>query len=204
MTTDNAIGFIAVAGIAIMLYASHAYEPPPSTAGLAPIQETAAQITAWSAPSDATDRIDALDAVTGQPLARFVRGRDNVLRLAAVQPALPAGAHGVRLVDTPIIAIGEQYGSLGAFAGVFSGDLHNGHRAQAGLHYEPFAFFADTLHAPSVALSTDLIGLGITANLPPSHFPSLGKLGVGCWEAAPFDGSHPALLYGTEFHCTFP
>ncbi len=197
--TLNGIIALVVTALLVCLFLS--IQPPvPSVDGTVPIAQAQAKIVWWKGPGAALSTIEVVDKSTGAVVAEFRRDRDGVLR----EDPLAAGRYTVEARETPIIPFGERVDQLGSFVGYFSQHEKRVDRLQIGVHYEPVSLFFGTIGAPSVALTKDLAGLGLTARLPPRYFPRLSCVGIGVWEAAPFTGGSPGLLFGAEFHITLP
>lgn len=176
-------------------------KPVPTLEGLSPVPSTFPQFVAWSNQHAAVAVVHIKDKASGAAVGEFLRGDDGQL----YQEPESAARSTLLLEETPIIPFGRRVDRLGAFVGYFNrrGDTKAA-RFQVGIHYEPCELFFGTISLPSIAITKDLGAIGAIARLPPRAFPRLSCIGIGLWEAAPFDGGRPALLLGAEFHITLP
>jgi hypothetical protein len=176
-------------------------DPAPSLEGLTAIPSTFPQFTGWSGQHAAVAKIEATDKSSGARVGEFLRGADGRL----YESPESAARSTIQLEETPIIPFGQRIDRIGTFVAYF--DKHGDTRAdrfQVGAHYEPCDLFFGTISLPSFAITKDLAGIGAVGRLPPRTFPRLSCIGIGVWEAAPFDGGRPSLLVGAEFHIALP
>ncbi len=197
--TLNGVAAVVVSLLFISLFFA-VQKPSPSVDGYISIAQTAPDIVLWKGPDAAQSTVAIVEKSTGAVLAELRRDRDGGLR----QDPNATQRYTVEARETPIIGFAERGDQLGTFVGYFNQKEKRVDRFQIGIHYEPVTLFFGTIGAPSLALTKDLAGLGITARLPPRYFPRLSCIGAGIWEVAPFNGGHPGLLFGAEFHITLP
>ncbi len=176
-------------------------KPVPTLDGLTPIPTTFPDFVAWSNQHDAVSKVTIKEKASGAVVGELLRADDG--RLYQSPESLPRAT--LLFEETDIVPFGRRVDRLGTFVGYF--DKHDGARAdklQVGVHYEPCELFFGTVSFPSFAITKDLGAIGAVGRLPPRAFPRLSCIGIGIWEAAPFDGGRPGLLLGAEFHITLP